>query len=326
MDSDRAWHERRRLSGGASDLPIVLGISPYANASPLVLAWQKRGVLAPDITEIGMDRWIAEEYEAMGRRWLARELGCEVNYEPVRDDFVTHCCTCGASCRLLTEYGAPHTQETAPFPCCEACQDANAAHAHANLDGRVIYEGRELVYEGKVITYGNPEYDSWRRGGIPDAIAWQVQQQLLCSGLPAGLIVVHDAGRAEFGVRVVDADPDRQAFIADVWRKWWTAAVIQGRDPSTPWTDSVLQAIKARWPDSDPARTVSLTQEDFTIVQEWHDDKSIAREAKKRADAARTRLLKRMEDAAVGTFPDGQQLGRRVAKNGRVTLTWRPKQ
>lgn len=316
--TDTAWHERRRKSGGASDLPIVLGCSPYADASPLVLAWQKRGLVPPTITAPTMDRWIASEYEAMGRRWLAHALGARVDYDPRRDDFVTWCTTCRQRCWHL---GHPEI-DWGMGPCCAACPTP-AAHCHANLDGRVVYESRELVYEAKAITRGNPEYAAWRGNGVPESVVWQVQQQLLCTDLTAALIVVHDVSNADFSVRVIEADHYKQRFLEEVWRTWWQAAVVEVRDPATPWTASVQRAIRARWPDVEPDKVVELPASLIGIVDDWQTDKRLAREATKRVAEAKTRLLKHIENAAIGRLPDGTEIHRKITAANAVTLTVR---
>lgn len=323
LTHDRAWHERRRLSGGASDLAVILGCSPYANADPLILAWEKRGELP--IHADTDDRWLDAQFEDLGRRWLAHALGCEVEYQPERDDFLTMCTWCGQQCSYLNST-EPDMFSVAPDgkaeynqePCCGDC--GVAGHAHANLDGRVLYQGREVIYEGKSIGWRNPDYDQWRRGGVPESVEWQVQQQLWCSGLEAALIVVHDAPQRSYSIREVFADPERHAFIRDAWAKWWQAAVVEKRNPTSSWSDAVYKAIKERWPDVAAGSEVMLSEHQVNVCATWLDAKATLGPARKQEKLRRTELLNAIGENQRGTLPNGDYLWRSVSSNGRVTL------
>lgn len=83
----RQWHERRARSGGSSELPIILGCSPFASSDPLTLAWQKRGLIDAVADSDDEQRLIWEELEALWRKWLAHTLGCQraITYPGVKE-------------------------------------------------------------------------------------------------------------------------------------------------------------------------------------------------------------------------------------------------
>lgn len=300
MQHDPAWHRRRRLSIGASDVPVMLGLSPYANASQRALALEKRGMLPvprpQPLTE-------GHRQEGPSLAWLAEQAGAAVDFQPDRDTFST-ICTCGA--RAL------------PGPSCPAgCE--RPVFMHANLDGRIEYRGVLANVEAKAVSWGNPDYNAWHDGGIPRSVRVQVQQQMLCSGLASTVIVVFDGPNLRRFLRIENARPDFQAWLRETCRTWWHRHVLDGDDPAGVWTPELL---KARWPFDDDAPAVELTDDDAVVVAQWRDLGADITTAKKQRMYFETTIRARLQAARVGLLPDGGAVVRTPTDRLSYRKTW----
>lgn len=297
------WLARRIQSMGASDGPIALGCSPYANADPWVLAQQKRGRIPPD-----NDRALTFGHymERTALRWLEDEIGGIVDFQPERDEFATICALCGERA---------HSHRADPV-CWNDCPDP--VFFHANLDGRIEYQAETCNVEIKTVSFWNPGYEEWKRDGVPRSVQIQVQHQMLCSGLQATLIILVNLSAGKFELRVVPADREMQQLILDRLTSWWQKCVQGDEEPEPAWTQATEDALLLMFPKVEESAVVELDDQLHDDALAWVAAKETQRDAEKLAEALRRKLLKSIAPAATGKFPGGATITQTQNKRGRV--------
>jgi predicted phage-related endonuclease len=284
-------------------MPVILGVSPYAGASALALALEKRGERSPAASAKPTE---GHRQEAASRDWLAEELGAAVDYQPRRDDFALVCCLCGS--RALMSAGKNHCRNI-------GCKNQDAGFLHANLDGQIVYQDVVSNFEHKAISYRNPDYWVWQKN-VPIHVRVQVQQQMLCAGLTQTVIVLFNGPWLERKIYTETADPEFQRWLLSVGARWWERAVVRQEDPDEEWWEGLTALLKERWPPVEQEALV-LGADELELAQEWLDAGvlgTLARKARKRLEAE---LRKRLKTAVVGLFPDGSAIVR--SKSDRLT-------
>lgn len=76
INKEKAWHDARRSTVGSSDIPIILGISPYK--TPLDLWKIKTGKVHPEESNFAQQR--GKDMEPIARDWFCERMG--YYYEP----------------------------------------------------------------------------------------------------------------------------------------------------------------------------------------------------------------------------------------------------
>lgn len=296
------WHERRRHSIGASDSPIILGVSPYADACRLNLAWQKRGLIPVESMTDDLD--IGHRLESVGRQWLEDTVGGTVDYVDGRDFVV------GDVAALATKHD--HVVAGTVF----------RVAIHATLDGQIKYHGHRAVVEHKLVRYNNPDHAAWWDGpnAVPVSVQVQCQHQMLVAGCDRALIVLFSQKRCDFELRVLEADQEFQAWLVKHLAVWWQRYVVDGRDPDPGYNAGTAAAIRARWPRPEPGKQAVLDEQALHVVNHWLLHKYTAREHSTRAKEYKAKIDRMMEDAEIATLPDGRALKRTIARDGKRLL------
>lgn len=280
-NSSQEWHERRRLSIGASDSPVILGLSPYSSAGAVEIAWEKRGLIP--IPEDAEDS-IVHRLEAVGRRWLSELVGADVDKLDDRDSFV-----------LIEHEGVK---------------------LHANLDGRILYRGEQAIYEHKAISNHNPEAYGWRRGGIPLSVRVQVQHQMMVSGLDHSLIALFNGSNLSYQLRHEEADKEFHQWLKNTLARWWDTHVVGGLDPEPTWGKEMEALCKKRWGIS-PVQTEPMLADEHMcrLVSRWEDAKKAKAESTKTVSESVSEILYLMGDRASVMLPDQREV--RKVKSGK---------
>lgn len=298
------WLRRRAASLGASDTPVLIAGPAYSSQSALRIALEKRGEIP--VTDSGPTA--GHHLERAGRSWLAHRLGVDpatvVDYEPLRDDFVGWCPACN------------HHTDTAYVDgrhCCWNCEAP--VIVHANLDGRVRFQGELCVWEHKMISAFNGH--DWPADDVPAHVKIQNQQQLLCAGLRYVVDVIFDCARAGWRLVVGEADRKMQAFIIDYTARWWQRYVVERHDPRCDdWAERNTLA-KLRWPAPVEVIEVPMPPGAQQAFDELEKQREIANAAKKAAKEPEAQLREMLGSAAAMVTTDGLS---KIYRDGRNTL------
>lgn len=282
---DSSWHERRRRSIGASDTPVILGVPTYARADPLMISWQKRGLLPvpEDTVSVG------HRLEPMAREWLSAELGETVDFEESRDSFVEYCPRCRG-------------------PCEDKC---DGLRLHANLDGRISAYGVDSIVEVKSVGLGNPHRNRWNRGGVPLPVEVQVQHQMLCAQRNRAVICMFDAYH-RWSMRLVAANTEFQEWLVGFLDEWWRKYVILAEDPPFNSSDAVIGGSWARWPKPVPEKETEVDRE---TIASWKAARQSMAEARKKYLEINAKMHLLVKDSDYVTVGGDRVLRRR--RNGR---------
>lgn len=267
------WLEARRKIIGASDVPAILGVSPFRR-TPLHVYLDKIGLAEDD--------GAGEENEAF--YWgHALEAPIRKRYSEVTK-------------RTLADTGEFTITHNSDLPeWCAATLDGSIVEA----DGKVTPAPLELKTIG-----GNPRavLADWRDHGPPLAYAVQVQYQMLVTGASWASIAALIAGQ-----RFVYADLERNDTLLKMillkcemfWRR------VQQRNPPEPTGPDERVALKQLYQQETPGVAIALPER-FVEVDARRRD---AIERAKAADIERATcdniIMASMGEAEVATLPDG---------------------
>ena len=100
----------------------------------------------------------------------------------------------------------------------------------ATCDGFVVINGKLVVVEIKCAG----EYSrKWWENGVPDYVYWQVQHQLLVTGLDDAYVVVSIGGRAPVWYHLTRQQADIDVLV-DEWHEFWNV-YDRGEEPDVGW-------------------------------------------------------------------------------------------
>lgn len=182
----------RRLGLGASDIPELLGLSPYEGASPVRLFAEKAALL-----DAGPDEETIEQRVGHALEGALVRLYCDQTGEEGR--------TSGELVESVVHPSLPW--------------------ARCNLDGRVVH--KPIGLEIKVVGIGMAaDWDVDSDDGIPDYVRVQVAWQMFVADL-AEVHVIALIGGTTFRVFYVKRDLELEAIIVEAARQFWSS--VQAR-------------------------------------------------------------------------------------------------
>lgn len=206
------WLQRRRRGVGSSDVPGVLGLSPWA--SPYSV-WAGKVFDLPDDDRGDDDREFGRRAERMILEWFEDETGLTVRDQQVEVAHPDH------------------------------------SHFLATLDGRA-YEGPNgtdpvAVVEAKS-TRDSP--DEWAEQ-IPMQYRVQTIWQLAVTGLPVAYVPALHRFSGQFRLYEVPADPADIAYVLGEVGAWWDRYVVTGDPPPVDEHRATTETIRQVWPTGD---------------------------------------------------------------------------
>lgn len=266
---DAAWHERRRLGIGGSDVAALFGCSPYHSAYSLWL--EKTGQAPEDDGEEPIWLKTGRALEPLTRQLYTQLTGREVTsvHEYVIDD----------------EF---------PYMRCE-------------LDGRQpghpVYEG-EGVFEGK--TTQAFLRGEWEGDTTPLWYQCQVQHAMMITGCKWATIGCLVMGSSE---PLIYRDQARNDTFIRVMRgriqHFWTHNVVGMQPPEIDGHRATTAAIKAMHPD-DSGHVIELSQDFQDLWDQLADYRGQTKDIQKAMDKTRNLIKLRLGTASYGQFPDGR--------------------
>lgn len=257
--------QRRRAHVCSSDVPAILGLSPFQTAYDIWL--NKTKGIEPIITNDAVD--IGNYLEDDIVDWTARQLF--IDYETYPDD--------------------PDRLEF-------ISKDNPLMMAH--LDADVVDEDAaiEAKYTSMADEWGYMESD------IPQRVYIQNLIQLYCTGYERIYVGVwiSSINRMERRFYTLQKDEKTEKHIAEVvssCTKWWQTYVVKGIEPPIGQyqTPDAFKQIKPI-----PDKKVDLSKEAWT---EYLEAKKAENEAKQRRQSALSKVLAEKGDAEAGVIPDG---------------------
>lgn len=258
----------RRSHLGASETPVVLGLSPFAT-QPRDIYWQKVAATVDDEPTEAQARghWLEDSL----LDWASEQLGVGI----VRNQFrVLHD---GPGAEILS-----------------ATHDA-------------LMQGKPQGLEAKVVSRWNPAYDEWGEEGtdqIPASIIIQVQQQMLVSGLEVvWLPVAIETGGLERRMYRVPRDDELIGLFCPPATEWWrkhvVGRVVPGDDPTPPM--AVLKRINRI-----EGSVADLDDGVAQLIESREQVEAEINEAKARDESLKCRIIEALGEAEAGKLPDGR--------------------
>lgn len=217
-DHDKAIRERRI---GASEVAAVLGISPYADATPFAV-WARltQGYQRPDAAELTAGTYL----ERAVADWYADTHASQV--------VVTH----------STGTRHPDHDWLSATPDREVCDGSASWLLECKTD-----RDRDA--------WGTPGTDQ-----IPAHVAAQVQTQLACTGYPHCDVAVLFKARDEFACYTVRRDDDVIAHIIRECGAWYARHVVGGEMPALDGGNAAASYLRKRYPGGAPLAVATPEQ------------------------------------------------------------------
>lgn len=271
------WHEKRRRGIGASEIAAVLGVSPYADDTPLNLFLRKLGRL-PDKEE-NEAMWWGTEMEPLIARRYRMHTGCEFAHEQL---FLRH-----------PEYDW-----------------MLATIDRTTTEGRVV-ELKTIGHRGAGIL-GIDGTDE-----VPAGWICQVQQQLMVAeaclpGFARGdeADVAAVVGGQETRFFTVRRDDRLCRQIVRRGAEFWDRVERDDPPDPVPGKDGRLMAVL--YPE--PAGEVEATPTIQALADAWEDLGVEVRDKDAERERLRDEILRCMRDAEVAVLMDGRRLKRTVVE------------
>lgn len=274
-DADReVWLAARRAGVGSSDVPAILGVSPYTTA--LHVYYDKTGELPPqDAGEAAM--WGNLLEEAVAREWARRNKA------------------------IISRVGLVAQLDSAWKL---ATLDRKVAGCSRPVDPRHQLNRRDCMLEVK--TRSAWVAGKWGRG-VPDDVHGQVAWAMHVTGYDHAHVAVLIGGQ-EFRQFTVDRDPDLEAMVVPVVHKFWHHQVGLRVPPPADEVDPEqrVELYQRLYPDRGGSVEVdALAAYEQLLI---YDEAGAQMNAHKdfRA-AAKAKLIELLGPAAVATV-DGEQV------------------
>ena len=304
------WLRIRRTAGiGASEVAVVLGISPFE--SPYHLACVKTGRIDPDdLSDNERVFWGLELEDAIISGYEKRTGRSTVPFGLTLRS-LSYPWMFATPDALVTEKAGPHDvarMETILRGLRDGHGDVNELWQDV-----VNFEWRPL--QCKNIGFGSAEH--WSEG-VPDYYQAQCRAEaivfgsMVCTGaaLVAGQqLVWDDVRRTELS--------DKQ--IVNLTRSFWHECQA-GRLPPVDGSESTKRAITAQWPRECPGDDLQLGAEWLDLAAELADLKTKKKASEARINEIENRLKAELEDAPRGVLPDGSAFTYRTQKRAAVTM------
>jgi predicted phage-related endonuclease len=253
---------------GGSDVPIIVGMSPYRSAIDL---WEeKRGQAIEREKSLAMKLGIVLE-DGIAKVYAEQE-GCKV-WKP-RIPFGLVWGLVGPDEALVPN---PMIAERFGFP------------TWAQVD-RVRVNRPTIGVEVK----HTASLDRFVGGETPDDVAVQVQHAMAVTGWKAFDVVSLSGGR-ELAIDRIEADPEAQEAIADACRVFWQQ-VQDGTPPPFDGSDQASAWLRKRY-HADPSKVVVATHDSLPMVAELLAAQAVQKEADRQLELQKQRIMGYMADA-----------------------------
>lgn len=264
------WRSWRRGGLGASDLPAILGISPWA--SPFSVWADKLGLLPDeddedDFMEFG--RWA----ELMIGPWFTERTGLLVAGEQMQ-------CT----------------HPTEPWMRCTLDGLVFEGKPHAGGVGFSIDEALGPL-QIKTTTFG----PRWTE--IPAHIQAQEQWEMHVTGMDRTWIAALHGRRLE--IYELARDQADIEYMTERARAFWHDHVLTGQPPEVDGSDATAHVLAVLYPEADKGASVELGLEGAELLETLADAKTDEKAAEARAKAASNELRALLGEAYTGTI-DGR--------------------
>jgi putative phage-type endonuclease len=262
---------------GGTDAAPALGVSK--RKSTLQLYLEKRGEIEPDWEETEDSRW-GRLLEPVVRQWYAEKTKRIVRLPE------------------KTIFHEKYTWMMAhPDGISEPAKPALNVHDDTAVKG---YEGKTARFDEEWGDQGTDE--------VPQDHLLQTQHYMIVLDLPVYDLAVL-IGR-EFRLYEIPADRELQQMIIDAEHDLWQR-VLKGEPPEPDFRRAdASRIIRKLYPGTD-GQIIAATQEQIALRDQWIEQASIEKTAKKSAEAYKAQLLYEMAEAAVLAFPDGKGLRRK---------------
>ena len=252
---------------GASETPVVLGLSPYS-MTPRDIYWRKVADIEDEPTKAqARGHWLEDSL----LDWAAEQLGAGI----VRNQF-----------RVLHEG--------------DGAEILSATHD-------ALMQAKPEGLEAKVVGRWNPEYADWGEEGtdqIPASIVIQVQQQMLVSGLEVvWLPVAIETTGLERRMYRVPRDEELIGLFrvpaVEWWRRHVVSRVVPGDDPTPPM--AVLKRLNRI-----EGSVVDLDAAVAELIESREQVKAEIKAVEERDEALKCRIIEALGEAEAGRLPDGR--------------------
>lgn len=252
---------------GASETPVVLGLSPFS-MTPRDIYWRKVADIEDEPTKAqARGHWLEDSL----LDWASEQLGAGI----VRNQF-----------RVLHEG--------------EGAEILSATHD-------ALMQAKPEGLEAKVVGRWNPEYGDWGEEGtdqIPASIVIQCQQQMLVSGLEVvWLPVAIETGGLERRMYRVPRDEELIGLFrvpaVEWWRRHVVSRVVPGDDPTPPM--AVLKRIHRI-----EGSVADLDDGVAQLIESREQVEAEINEAKARDESLKCRIIEALGEAEAGKLPDGR--------------------
>lgn len=251
--------EARRNTIGASDIPILLGLSPYADASPWSILHREG---RPDTPA-----------QALGRSleaWLV-DMSMGGNLRGLGNDEV-----------IIRDGWAHATPDGCLWGKCDCI-------GYSHVDGCTVYDAPIAVIEAKNVSWAKAA--DWRNG-VPSYVYAQVQWQMWVTGAPLAIVSALVAG--EYQRHEVPRD---EAFLAEaipIARAFWTDMQM-GVDPPLDASHACGAALRARLEGREDDPAVDATEEQTELWGRYSAAKAAAKNYDSLARELSASLLQSMQ-------------------------------
>lgn len=252
---------------GASETPVVLGLSPYS-MTPRDIYWRKVADIEDEPTKAqARGHWLEDSL----LDWASEQLGAGI----VRNQF-----------RVLHEG--------------DGAEILSATHD-------ALMQAKPEGLEAKVVGRWNPEYADWGEEGtdqIPASIVIQVQQQMLVSGLEVvWLPVAIETTGLERRMYRVPRDEELIGLFrvpaVEWWRRHVVSRVVPGDDPTPPM--AVLKRLNRI-----EGSVVDLDAAVAELIESREQVKAEIKAVEERDEALKCRIIEALGQAEAGRLPDGR--------------------
>lgn len=258
--------EARRSWIGASDVPAILGLSPYATAYDIWLH-KVHGVYSG----AGEAAHLGDIYERPILDWYEREAGVQL----VRGHSVS---VDGQRYPLRVSLDALQLDI------------GNGLPVNAKTSG---------LRSGVPDAYGEPGTDE-----VPEHVRIQEWMEALACGAEYAIVPAMIVRRGLCVFRVPRADAETYAAIHDELSRFWIDHVLTKSPPEigerAPSAD-LLKALRR-----EPDRLCDLDSDALRLVNEWESSKEVAAKESGRAEECKAKIIALLGTSECGRLPDGR--------------------
>ena len=263
--------ESRKDTIGASEIAALFDCSPYESRYSL---WCKKTGLTPP--------------EPWDERTTRQQIGIDLE-RPILEIW--------AKREGLTARHNTHSKRSAEHPGLSATPDG---FVWSEIEG-----GDPCVADVKTVR--STERKAWL-AGIPEHYRWQVQQQTLVTGAPAGWLIAL-FGVDEISATRIEADKSAHLRIIEAADIFWRQ--IRG-EISPPTIDDHRATLAAIMSQRRESKTIELSPEALEIDDRLRASERAMTELKKQIRADKALLLRQLGDADRGVWPNGVGYGVRL--------------